>query len=70
MDQHEVQIHGITYNAMCRILDFIYTSELELGVHNVQETLAAACQLQVPPINILSELSLSLKIKFIYRYFL
>lgn len=47
MDQHEVQIHGITYNAMCKILDFIYTSELELGVHNVQETLAAACQLQI-----------------------
>ncbi|XP_063769099.1 kelch-like protein 22 isoform X3 [Pseudophryne corroboree] len=47
MDQREVQIHGITYNAMCKILDFIYTSELELGVHNVQETLAAACQLQI-----------------------
>ncbi|MEE6524283.1 hypothetical protein FKM82_023658 [Ascaphus truei] len=47
MEQREVQIHGISYSAMCRILDFIYTSELELDVHNVQETLAAACQLQV-----------------------
>ncbi|XP_069613410.1 kelch-like protein 22 [Ranitomeya imitator] len=46
-DQHEVQIHGITYDAMCKILDFIYTSELELGIHNVQEILAAACQLQI-----------------------
>ncbi|XP_056387059.1 kelch-like protein 22 isoform X1 [Hyla sarda] len=47
MDQREVQIYGITYNAMCKILDFIYTSELELGIHNVQEILAAACQLQI-----------------------
>ncbi|KAM4809836.1 kelch-like protein 22 [Rhinophrynus dorsalis] len=47
MEQREVHIHGISYSAMCRILDFIYTSELELSVHNVQETLAAACQLQI-----------------------
>lgn len=47
MDQHEVQIYGITYNAMSKILDFIYTSELEIGIHNVQEILAAACQLQI-----------------------
>ncbi|KAG8455865.1 hypothetical protein GDO86_001888 [Hymenochirus boettgeri] len=47
MEQKEVQIHGISYNAMCRILNFIYTSELELNIQNVQETLAAACQLQI-----------------------
>ncbi|XP_053557953.1 kelch-like protein 22 isoform X2 [Bombina bombina] len=47
MEQQEVQIHGISYSTMCRILDFIYTSEIELSFHNVQETLAAACQLQI-----------------------
>lgn len=47
MEQEEVHIHGISYNAMCKILNFIYTSELELSVNSVQETLAAACQLQV-----------------------
>ncbi|CAH2295448.1 kelch 22 [Pelobates cultripes] len=47
MEQKEVQIHGISYSAMCKILDFIYTSELELSVNDVQETLSAACQLQI-----------------------
>uniref|UniRef100_A0A8C5LNL2 Kelch-like protein 22 n=1 Tax=Leptobrachium leishanense TaxID=445787 RepID=A0A8C5LNL2_9ANUR len=47
MEQREVQIHGISYNAMCKILDFIYTSELELSIYDVHETLAAACQLQI-----------------------
>lgn len=47
MEQQEVQIQGVSYNAMCKILNFIYTSELELSVDNVQEILAASCQLQV-----------------------
>ncbi|KAE8634584.1 hypothetical protein XENTR_v10002357 [Xenopus tropicalis] len=47
MDQREVQIHGVSYSAMCRIMDFIYTSDLALSVNNVQETLTAACQLQI-----------------------
>ncbi|XP_025930820.1 kelch-like protein 22 isoform X2 [Apteryx rowi] len=50
MEQDEVRIHGISYNAMCKILNFIYTSELELSVNSVQETLAAACQLQIPEV--------------------
>ncbi|XP_008630322.1 kelch-like protein 22 [Corvus cornix cornix] len=50
MEQEEVHIHGISYNAMCKILNFIYTSELELSVNSVQETLAAACQLQIPEV--------------------
>ncbi|XP_020852146.1 kelch-like protein 22 [Phascolarctos cinereus] len=50
MEQEEVLIHGVSYNAMCQILNFIYTSELELSLHNVQETLVAACQLQIPEI--------------------
>ena len=47
MEQEEVHIQGISYNAMCQILNFIYTSELELSLNNVQEILTAACQLQV-----------------------
>ncbi|XP_029423727.1 kelch-like protein 22 isoform X2 [Nannospalax galili] len=50
MEQEEVLIHGVSYNAMCQILHFIYTSELELSLSNVQETLVAACQLQIPEI--------------------
>ncbi|OBS63537.1 hypothetical protein A6R68_07945 [Neotoma lepida] len=50
MEQEEVLIHGVSYNAMCQILHFIYTSELELSLNNVQETLVAACQLQIPEI--------------------
>lgn len=50
MDQQEVDIHGISYASMCNILNFIYTSELELSLTNVQETLAAACQLQIPEV--------------------
>ncbi|KAH0625681.1 hypothetical protein JD844_015276 [Phrynosoma platyrhinos] len=50
MDQEEVQIRGISYDAMRRILDFIYTSELEIGLSNVEEILSAACQLQIPEV--------------------
>ncbi|RXM96419.1 Kelch-like protein 22 [Acipenser ruthenus] len=32
---------------MCKLLDFIYTAELELNLENVQEILAAACLLQI-----------------------
>nr|XP_056715815.1 kelch-like protein 22 [Euleptes europaea] len=50
MEQEEVQIQGVSYNAMCKILNFIYTSELELSLNNVQEILTAACQLQIPEV--------------------
>ncbi|XP_028566070.1 kelch-like protein 22 isoform X1 [Podarcis muralis] len=50
MEQEEVHIQGVSYNAMCQILNFIYTSELELGLSNVQEILTAACQLQIPEV--------------------
>uniref|UniRef100_A0A8D0HDA0 Kelch-like protein 22 n=1 Tax=Sphenodon punctatus TaxID=8508 RepID=A0A8D0HDA0_SPHPU len=50
MEQQEVRIHGISYNSMCKILNFIYTSEMELSLRNVQETLTAACQLQIPEV--------------------
>ncbi|XP_064424131.1 kelch-like protein 22 [Latimeria chalumnae] len=47
MQQTEVLVHGVSYSAMCKILHFIYTSELELSLDNVQEILAAACLLQI-----------------------
>ncbi|XP_048370604.1 kelch-like protein 22 isoform X2 [Sphaerodactylus townsendi] len=50
MEQEEVQIQGVSYNAMCKILNFIYTSELELSLNNVQEILTAACHLQIPDV--------------------
>ncbi|KAG8146475.1 hypothetical protein E2320_012798 [Naja naja] len=50
MEQEEIHIQGISYNAMCKILNFIYTSDLELGLNNVQEILAASCQLQISEI--------------------
>ncbi|XDC84224.1 hypothetical protein R6Z07F_015397 [Ovis aries] len=50
MEQEEVLIHGVSYSAMRQILHFIYTAELELSLSNVQETLVAACQLQIPEI--------------------
>lgn len=56
MEQEEVHIQGVSYNAMCQILNFIYTSELELGLSNVQEILTAACQLQVRELAVLKGL--------------
>lgn len=47
MQEKEVQVHGVSYTAMCKLLDFIYTAELELNLENVQEILAAACLLQI-----------------------
>ncbi|KAL2092680.1 hypothetical protein ACEWY4_012478 [Coilia grayii] len=47
MQQTEIAVHGVTYVAMTKLLDFIYTSELELDLDNVQEVLSAATLLQV-----------------------
>ncbi|KAF4070559.1 hypothetical protein AMELA_G00286740 [Ameiurus melas] len=47
MQQTEVTIHGVTHTAMTKLLDFIYTSELELDLDTVQEVLCAATLLQV-----------------------
>ena len=43
----EIPVHGVTYLAMTKLLDFIYTSEIELDVDNVQEVLVAATLVQV-----------------------
>lgn len=47
MQQAEIPVHGVTYTAMTKLLDFIYTAELELNLDNVQEILCASTLLQV-----------------------
>ncbi|XP_026883055.2 kelch-like protein 22 [Electrophorus electricus] len=46
MQETEIPIHGVTFTAMTKLLDFIYTSELELDLDTVQEVLCAATLLQ------------------------
>ncbi|XP_010874268.2 kelch-like protein 22 [Esox lucius] len=43
----EIPVHGVTYTAMTKLLDFIYTSELELDLDTVQEVLVAATLIQI-----------------------
>ncbi|KAM9858264.1 kelch-like protein 22 isoform 2-T3 [Aulostomus maculatus] len=47
MQQKEIPIHGVSYMAMKKILDYIYTSEIELDLECVQEVLIAATLLQL-----------------------
>lgn len=49
MQQDVIPIHGVTHTAMTKVLDFIYTSEMELDLNTVQEVLCAATLLQVKP---------------------
>ncbi|KAL0979451.1 hypothetical protein UPYG_G00185240 [Umbra pygmaea] len=46
----EIPVHGVTYVAMTKLLDFIYTSELELDLDTVQEVLVAATLVQIEEI--------------------
>ncbi|KAJ7994188.1 hypothetical protein DPEC_G00263320 [Dallia pectoralis] len=43
----EIPVYGVTYTAMSKLLDFIYTSELELDLDTVQEVLVAATLTQI-----------------------
>lgn len=45
--QKEIAIHGVSYMAMKKILDYIYTSEIDLDPECVQEVLIAATLVQV-----------------------
>ncbi|XP_029019253.1 kelch-like protein 22 isoform X2 [Betta splendens] len=45
--QKEIPIHGVSYLAMNKILDYIYTSEIELDLECVQEVLVAATLVQI-----------------------
>ncbi|XP_072911697.1 kelch-like protein 22 isoform X1 [Hemitrygon akajei] len=50
MQEKEIFLHDISYMVMCKILDFIYTSKIELNLDNVQDVLVAACQIQIPEV--------------------
>ncbi|XP_029294821.1 kelch-like protein 22 isoform X2 [Cottoperca gobio] len=45
--QKEIPIHGVSFMAMTKILDYIYTSEIELDLECVQEVLIAATLVQL-----------------------
>ncbi|XP_035513591.1 kelch-like protein 22 isoform X2 [Morone saxatilis] len=45
--QKEIPIHGVSYMAMKKILDYIYTAEIELDLECVQEVLIAATLVQL-----------------------
>lgn len=45
--QNEIPIHGVSYMAIKKILDYIYTSEIELDLECVEEVLVAATLLQL-----------------------
>ncbi|XP_041643771.1 kelch-like protein 22 isoform X1 [Cheilinus undulatus] len=45
--QKEIPIHGVSYMAMKKILDYIYTSQIELDLECVQEVLIAATLVQL-----------------------
>ncbi|XP_034727228.1 kelch-like protein 22 isoform X1 [Etheostoma cragini] len=45
--QKEIPIHGVSYMAMKKILDYIYTSEIELDLECVQDVLIAATLVQL-----------------------
>lgn len=53
--QKEIQIHGVSYMAMTKIIDYIYTSEIELDLECVQDVLNAATLVQVHPSNHLGD---------------
>ncbi|KAK0138148.1 Kelch-like protein 22 [Merluccius polli] len=45
--QAEIPVRGVTHVAMSKLLDFIYTSEVELDLACVQEVLVAATLIQI-----------------------
>ncbi|XP_061547365.1 kelch-like protein 13 isoform X3 [Phycodurus eques] len=49
-DMREIKLHGVTKLGLKNILDFIYTSKINLDMGNLQETLEAANFLQVIPV--------------------
>ncbi|XP_054644244.1 kelch-like protein 9 isoform X2 [Dunckerocampus dactyliophorus] len=46
----EIKLHGVTKSGLKNILDFIYTSKVNLDMSNLQDTLEAANFLQVMPV--------------------
>lgn len=46
----EIKLHGVTKMGLRSIIDFIYTSKVNLDMGNLQDTLEAANFLQVIPV--------------------
>lgn len=46
----EIKLHGVSGAGLKNIIDFIYTSRLDLSVGSLQDTLEAASFLQVLPV--------------------
>lgn len=46
----EIKLHGVTKLGLKNIIDFIYTSKVNLDMGNLQDTLEAANFLQVMPV--------------------
>lgn len=46
----EIKLHGVTKIGLKNIIDFIYTSKVNLDMGNLQDTLEAANFLQVMPV--------------------
>lgn len=65
--QKEIPIHGVSYMAMKKILDYIYTSEIELDLESVQEVLIAATLVQVSSLLFFCQITL-LFVLFIYLF--
>ena len=49
-EMREIKLHGVTKLGLKNIIDFIYTSKVNLDMVNLQETLEAANFLQVMPV--------------------
>lgn len=49
-EMREIKLHGVTKSGLKNIIDFIYTSKVNLDMGNLQDTLEAANFLQVMPV--------------------
>ena len=49
-EMREIKLHGVTKTGLKNIIDFIYTSKVNLDMSNLQDTLEAANFLQVMPV--------------------
>ncbi|XP_029348789.1 kelch-like protein 9 isoform X1 [Echeneis naucrates] len=49
-EMREIKLHGVTKSGLKNIIDFIYTSKVNLDMNNLQDTLEAANFLQVMPV--------------------
>jgi kelch-like protein 9/13 len=49
-EMEEIKLHGVTRAGLKNVIDFIYTSRVNLNMANLQDTLEAANFLQVMPV--------------------